>query len=295
MGTQSGAALQLPGDSLPDPKDRIGILQKYKRATDLAGARRYEEATTLYHELLKEEPGMSDVWLQLAEIYTRRGMMADAVAAFKEVVKRNPKDAAGLTGAASGLLQLRKLDEARAHAELATATAPAAAYELLARIAIVSNDPAAAREAARRAHQADPSLPLPAFIEGVLLHGQGQFAAAVPRLEEARKAMAGRTVQVLDVNYYLGDSLARLERYGEAESFFRAEIAIVPAHVRARAGLAMLYRATGRTAEADQAIAELLRVVPTREGYDVAAQLWTMFGEPARAAAVRAEFSRRPR
>ena len=295
VGTQSGTALQLPGDSLPDPKDRIGILRKYKRATDLAGARRYAEATALYRELLKEEPGMSDVWLQLADVYNRRGMTADAVAAFKEVVKRNPKDVAGLTGVASGLLQLGKVDEARAHAELAAAGAPAVAYELLARIAVKSGDGQAAREAARRAQEADPTLPLPAFIEGVLLNGQGQFAAAVPRLEEARKAMAGRTVQVLDVNFYLGDSLARLERYAEAEPLFRAELAISPAHVRARAGLAMLYRATGREADAERAIAELLQAVPTHEGYDVAAQLWTMFGEPGRAAAVRAEFNRRPR
>ncbi len=295
VGTQSGAALQLPGDSLPDPKDRIGILQKYKRATELARARQYAEATALYLQLLKEEPGMSDVWLQLAEVYNRRGMIEQSVAAFKEVVKRNPKDAAGLTGAASGLLQLRKVDEARAHAELATDSAPAGAYELLARIAIASRDAAAAREAARRAQQADPTLPLVAFIDGVLLHEQQQFEAAVPRFAEARRAMEGRTVQVIDVNYYLGDSLARLERYAEAEPLFRAELALSPAHVRARAGLAMLYRATGRNAEAERAIADLLTTVGTREAYDVAAQLWTMFGEPDRAAAVRAEFSRRAR
>ena len=293
VGTQSATSLQLPGDSLPDPKDRIGVLQKYKRATDYAGARRFEEATALYLELLKEEPGMSDVWLQLAEIYNRRGMTADAVAAFKEVVKRNPKDAAGLTGVASGMLRLGKFDEARAHAELATGTAPALAYELLARIAIARKDAPAAREAARRAQEADPTVPLPAFIDGVILHSQEQFAAAVPRLAEARKAMEGRTVQILDVNYYLGDSLARLERYQEAEACFRKEIALSPAHVRARAGLAMLYRATGREAEAERAIAELLQNVPTPEAYDVAAQLWTMFGEPARAAAVRAELKRR--
>jgi tetratricopeptide (TPR) repeat protein len=194
---------------------------------------------------------------------------------------------------ASGMLRLGKLDEARAHAELATGTAPALAYELLARIAIARKDAPAAREAARRAQEADPTVPLPAFIDGVILHSQEQFAAAVPRLAEARKAMEGRTVQILDVNYYLGDSLARLERFNEAEACFRTEIALSPAHVRARAGLAMLYRATGREAEAERAIAELLQNVPTPEAYDVAAQLWTMFGEPARAAAVRAEFKRR--
>jgi hypothetical protein len=55
----------------------------------------------------------------------------------------------------------------------------------------------------------------------------------------------------------------------------------------------MLYRATGRDAEAEQAIATMLRTSPTPEAYDLAAQLWTMFGEPQKAAAVKAEAVRR--
>jgi hypothetical protein len=51
----------------------------------------------------------------------------------------------------------------------------------------------------------------------------------------------------------------------------------------------MLYKATGRDAEAERAIADLVRLSPTREGIDTAAQLWTMFGEPGRAAALRAQ------
>ncbi len=289
VGTQSGAALDLPGDRLPDPKDKVGVLQQYKRATELAGARRFTEAAAVYRELLRDDPGMTDVWLQLAEIHNRRGMTAEAVGAFKEVIARDPKNAAGLTGAAAGLLQLGRLDEARAHAELAIGVAPAAAHELLVRVAIERNDAVGARREAQLAAAADPGLPMPAFVEGLLLYRQGQYAAAVPHLTAARQAIAGRTVQMLDVNYYLADALARLERYAEAEPLFKAELAIAPAHVRARAGLAMLYRAMGRTAESDQAVAELIRRAPTREGYEVAAQLWTMFGEPARAAAATRE------
>jgi len=48
----------------------------------------------------------------------------------------------------------------------------------------------------------------------------------------------------------------------------------------------MLYRATGRDAESEQAIAELLRVSPG-EGPALARQLWTMFGEPQKAAALK--------
>ncbi len=294
VGTRSAAPLEVPGDQLPDPKDKIAVLQKYKQATDLAGARRFAEATALYRELLRENPDMTDVWLQLAEIYGRRGMLADAVDAYKEVIERNAKDPAGLTGAAAGLLRLGKLDEAKAHAELAVGVAPAAAHELLVRIAIQRGDADSARREARLAQAADPTLPMLAFAEGLILHGQGRYDAALPHFMEVKQRLASRTVQMPDVNYYIGDSLARLERYAEAERFLREEIGINPAHVRARAGVAMLYRAMGRTAESEQAIAELIRNSPTPEGYDVAAQLWTMFGEPARAAAVRTEARRLP-
>jgi tetratricopeptide (TPR) repeat protein len=294
VGTQSGATLDLPGDQLPDPKDKVGMLQTYKRATDLAGARRFAEAATAYRDLLRENPEMTDVWLQLAEVYGRRGMMPEAVAAYKEVVARKPKDPAGLTGAAAGLLRLGRLDEARSHAELAVEVAPAAAHELLVKVAIERGDAETARREARLAHQADPTLPMPAFVEGLILHREGQFAAALPHFLNAKRALDTRTVQLPDVNYHIGDTLGRLERYAEAEPFFKAELEMVPGHVRARAGLAMLYRVTGRHTESEQAIADLLRHAPTREGYDVAAQLWTMFGEQGRAAAVRAEAKRLP-
>jgi len=96
--------------------------------------------------------------------------------------------------------------------------------------------------------------------------------------------LAARTVQIPDIDFYLGDALARLERYPEAERFLKAEVAIFPFNTRARASLAMLYRATGRDAASEQAIADMLRVSPEGDGPALARQLWTMFGEPAKAA-----------
>ena len=295
VGTQTGGAPRVPGDELPDPKDKIDVLKKYKRATDLAGQRQFAAAADAMRELLRSDPQMTDVWVQLAGMYERLGRTADAVEAYKGGIKSNPQNAASLTGAAAGLFQLRRLDEARAHAELAVAVAPAAAHELMARIAVERGDAETARREAQLAHDADPSLPTPDMVEGMMLHKQGQYAAAVPHFMKAREVVAGRTVKVPDVNYYIADSLARLERYQEAESFFDAELAAFPNNVRARAGQAMLYRATGRDAQSEEAIATMLRTTPTPEAYDLAAQLWTMFGEPQKAAAVRAEAGRRPR
>ncbi len=292
VGTQSGTSLTLPGDKLPDPKDKIGVLQKYKRASDVAGAGRPAEAIALYREVLKDDPDMTDAWLLLAEVAGRSGRAAEALAAYQEVIKRRPKDPSGLTGAASMLLRLGRLGEARAHAELATGVAPTAANELAARIAILQKDAAGARRHAALAQQADPSLPLPAFVDGLLAYQRGDWAAAATHFADASRALASRTEQLADVRYYLGDSLARLGRYPEAEQAFREELRFFPTHVRAHAGLAMVYRATGRVAQSEQAIADLIRTVPTPEAYTVAAQLWTMFGEPARAAAIRAKISR---
>jgi tetratricopeptide (TPR) repeat protein len=220
--------------------------------------------------------------------------MRDALAAYGEVIERDARSPAALTGAAGALMRLGRLDEARAHAELAVAVAPAAAHELLARIALERGDAEAARREAALAQAADPSLPLHSFVEGVIRYRQGRFAEAIPPLMKAQEALEGRTEQIPDVHFLLADSLARMERYGEAEPFFARELALFPGHVRARAGLAMLYRATGRNAESERAIADLLRHAPGPEAYDVAARLWSMFGHPGRAAAVRAEARRLP-
>jgi choline-sulfatase len=287
VGSGNGASLSLPADSLPDPKDKIQVLEKYRRAADLAGSLKFAEATVLYRELLAADPEMTDVWLQLAEVSLRQGLTEDAVRAYQEVIKRNPKDAGSLLGAGGGLLRLGRLDEAQKHAELAVGVAPAPGHELLARIALARHDRDGALREAQLAQQADPSLPMPLFVEGLLAYNEHKYADALGPFMRAHDALRGRTIQINELNYYIGDSLAHLERYAEAEPYFQEEIRIFPHNTTARAGLAMLYRAMGRDADSERAIDDLLRASPTPQGRDLAAQLWTMFGEPERARQVK--------
>jgi tetratricopeptide (TPR) repeat protein len=165
--------------------------------------------------------------------------------------------------------------------------APAGGYEMLAKIALARGDREAARDAASRAQRADPNLPMPFYVEGILLYKAGKYAEALGPLMRARDALKGRTVQMNDLSYHIGDSLARLERYDQAEAYLLEEVKLFPHNTRARAGLAMLYRAMGRDRESERAIEELLRVSPTPEARVVAAQLWTMFGEPEKAQRVK--------
>ena len=60
-----------------------------------------------------------------------------------------------------------------------------------------------------------------------------------------RRATRSRIAQARDLHFMIGDSLARLERYKEAEPYLEEEVRLYPQHVRARAGLAMLYPVDG--------------------------------------------------
>ena len=287
VGGGSSVALSLPGDTLPDPKDKVKLLERYRQAADLAGALKYDAAAAGFRAVLAEDPEMSDVWRQLAEVEVRRGSMPEAIAAYREVIARNPKDAGSLLGMTSVLLRTGQLDAARQHAELAIAVAPASAHEMLAKVALAAKDAATARREAALAQQADGTLPMPAYVDGVLFYDAGRYPDAVASLRRAKDVLHGRTVQMNDLNYYIGDSLARMERYPEAEPYLLEEVRLFPHNVRARAGLSMLYRAMGRNADSARVIEEMLRVSPTPEARVVAAQLWTMFGEPEKAQRVR--------
>ncbi len=84
----------------------------------------------------------------------------------------------------------------------------------------------------------------------------------------------------------IGDALARLERYQEAEPYLREEIRLYPQHVRARASLALLYQSMGRPADAERVLDALARDVPLPDAATTAARVWRMFGRPEKALAV---------
>ncbi len=281
---------------LTDPKDQIPVYEKCRQALGLAGRQQDADAAALYREALAQSPALPGVWLQFAGVMERSGRYSDAVQAFKQVVKLSPAEPAevlGALGAARGLLQLGKLDEARAQAALAAKRAPEAAHELLARIALARNDATEARRQADLARQADPSSPMPLFVQGMLFHRAGRYEQAAPAFEQALQAAQSRAAPMSELHYYYADTLGRLERYPEAETYFKEEIRLFPRAARARVSLAMLYRAQRRDADLQLAIEDLLRAAPTPEGYAAAARLWTIFGDKDRAARTRAEAKQR--
>jgi tetratricopeptide (TPR) repeat protein len=249
--------------------------------------------------MLAENPGMADAWSEVGGLLLRLGRTDEAIAAYKRLVEVAPHDPSALVTVSQLLVQTGRLDEAQAQADAAVAMLAnadgrwrAAAHKVLMRVALERKDPQGARTEAALAQQADPSIPLPDFVEGLIRYDAGQFAEALPYFQKAVESSANRTFQVPDLRYYLGDTLGRLERYQEAERELTTEIRLFPSSLRARAARAMLYRAQGRIAESDQEILDLVATSPGPEGYGLAAKLYGMFGEKEKAQAAQARAAR---
>jgi arylsulfatase A-like enzyme/Flp pilus assembly protein TadD len=289
-----------PGETLPDPKDKREILERYREAVDLAAERRWPQAITVLQQILRDDPEMADVWAQLAVFATRIDRYDLAVDAYKRHIELQPEEPTAYIGAAAALLKLRRLDEARDHAQLAADLAApankrsrASAHEMLAKIALAKHDPDAAREEARLAREQDPTLPLPIFIDGRLSYDEGRYADALPLFQQAiAELKKSGTLQITELHFYAADTLGRLERYDEAEAEFFEELKYFPQNIRARAGLAMLYQANARPDEAEHVVSEMTRITPTPESYALATRLYAMFGNRKQADALRAESRR---
>jgi tetratricopeptide (TPR) repeat protein len=294
VGMQADLGEEVAGEKLPDPKDKVGVLEKYRKAVTLAARRDYEGAITGLRDILTENPGMADVWQQVGNLLMRLDRPVEALTAYKKFVELKPTQSNGLVAVAATLLRLQRLDEARQHAQLAVKVAApherlarASAHEMLAKIALAAKDGETARREAKLAQDEDPSLPMPLYVQALQLHTAGRYAEALPLFAEAAKQVSARTLTITELYFYLGDTLARLGRNAEAERAFKEEVRLFPQNRRAYAGLAMLYRSIGRDAEAEKAIRDMLETAPGAESRSLARQLWTMFGETEKARELR--------
>ena len=280
----------IPDDTtaaLPDPKDKPRVVEAYRQAIALADDRKWPQAIHLLQQLLHDDAAMTPVWRQLADVAIRIDRHDVALDAYKHLIDLRPGEPAGYLGAAAAQLKLRKFDEARASAALAAEMAAesdkrsvALAHDLLARIALARHDLVAARAEAALALEADAALHTPAYIDGRVFFDQGKYEEALPLFQQAGD------------HFYTGETLAKLERYEEAEAEYTEELRHAPEDSRARSSLATLYHTTGQSDAADQAVTDLVETTPTPDSYALAAKLLTTFGEPRQASALRAESRR---
>jgi arylsulfatase A-like enzyme/predicted Zn-dependent protease len=299
-GASNGSGAAAAAGVRPDAKDKHQLLEAYRKALDLAADRKWMDAIALLQRILRDDPGMVEVWDQLAGLTSTIDRLDLTVDAYKHIIELRPADAAAHLGLAGALLQLKRFDDARVHAELADelagdrdVSARATAHELLARIGLARHSADTARREAGLVRQSDPSIPMPSYIEARLLYDQGHYDEALPLFEETLAALKkSGGAQIAELHLCAADTLMRLGRYESAETEFLEELVHFPKEIRARSGLATLYQTTGRPEAAARVVQDLVRINPTPDAYALAARLWKSLGNIEQVNALRAEARR---
>src|SRR5262245_10069648 len=284
------------GDMGLDEAAERETVDAHRAAAMLIGQKKYSAGIRALQAIVRAHPSLATVQFQLGELLVRMGRFDEAIRAFGTVRELRPDATAGALALADALVHTGKTSGARETADTAIALAEredprtlAAAHEMAARVALAEKDAESATRHADAAHTADPTLPVRQFVQGRLLYDKGKYEEAVASFTEAADAIKDRGASLADLHFYLGESLAHLDRYSDAEAQFREELRIYPRNVQAYTSLAMLYRASNRDAAVEDVLNELVAATPTPEGYAVAARLWTILGERSRAEALKSD------
>jgi arylsulfatase A-like enzyme/tetratricopeptide (TPR) repeat protein len=282
LGYVGGGVGTLATGDLPDPKDRIGTYETWKRAVELRQAGRDAETIDQLQKVVAENPLMTDAWETLGLALVKVGRDREGIKALEKVIEIDPLRPEPHMALAKIYGLDGKADKATKHAEIAAGKEPGKAFELLAQILMDAKRPKEATAFARRSLEADPQRMMSHFILGVAARQQGRCEEAVAAFRRAAAAKAREKGMLLrGLHFQTGDCLARLGREAEAEKEFLAELDELPASSEARVALAMLYRSQGRDEQARAALGALVAAekTPTAETYWTVVRTFMVLGD----------------
>ena len=284
------------GGDLPNPRDAIQLLPQMHRAFKLHAEGRQTEAMAALRKMTAEHPEMIELWVKLGEVYSASGMFQEAASAYQEAIRRTPLFAPEYVfSAAEALIKSGDLAKAEQHAALLMKEQPANGHELMARIALARNDlQTAEAEAQRSVDTASRFEPKRAILVAEVRQHQGRFAEALQMLDSAEAtAKTGGHGAVYRLDFLRGDTLARMNRFGEAEAAYRREIAAFPSNGQAYANLAVLYIIGGRGREAGRLFENLVSGNPSEVNYLLAIRTFEAVEDVASAQEWRRRMQRR--
>jgi tetratricopeptide (TPR) repeat protein len=286
LGYLGSAAGQSTGPRA-NPRDRIHVLGQMKAAFTLSAAGHDAQAAAALRAILAGDPQLLDVLFELGRVLHRSGRAREAYDAYVRGMQASPVMAPALAiPLARVCLDLGRLDEARANAELGMASNPGAAHEILARLALSANDLSGAER-----HLVEVSGDSVAETNALLLRAEVEIRRARPEaalghLDAAETLVQERRLQrPKDLSFLRGDALARLSRFQDAAAAFEREIADHPRHREAYTRLAIVYGLLHRTyGDVDRLLTRMYQASPSPETARLAAETLETLKDPQAAA-----------
>lgn len=235
----------------------VAVVEQYRAAARIFASGALMAAIDAFKKLTAMAPTSRDAWLHLAVVAARAESLEASADAYRHAIDLAPASADGYLGAANALLRLRRFDDARSCAqqvidgEMGGASEKGAAHELLARAALGRRNYEVARKEAAFAEEAVAGRPVVAYVNGRIALDQRRYDDAFTAFETASAVIdEKKQAPLADLRLYTAEALIRAERLSEAEYLFLEQLKDAPLSPRALAGLATIYKATGRTDEA---------------------------------------------
>ncbi len=235
----------------------LAIAQVSQQSNLSAGIARLQAALEKYH------PERAEYYLQLGDALCNAGRFAEAVPAYEEALRREPKSAAALERLALCLSSLKQYSRADAALKQALDLAPAAATWLhLGVVRLQEGTAPAAIAAFEKAMQLDPEMPDAYNTAGAIWFESGDTARAETALRRAIR---------LQPNYAsaqsnLGNLLSATDRFEEAQYHFNAALRFKENYNGARYNYALALAKVHRLDEAQTQVEAILRVDPNSAG-----------------------------
>ena len=275
-----GAASPDAGEALPDPKDRIGMIDRLKEASRLVTEFRDTEGIALLKKIAEENPRMLDAWETLARLERRSGRIREAIAALERADRLAPGTPQIMLGLADLHLEAGDFAKARTLAAAAGEAGAPGFREELAAIALASGDFETARRESEAVLARNPDARAPRLVLARVALARGDLARALAILDEALALdQKSNRIPALNLRSLRGDVLARVGREKEAEASFRSEVTSYPENFDGWARLAVLFASQGRHGELASLLSEMTAKVPTPKSYDVALRVCRIIGD----------------
>lgn len=276
---------------LPDPKTKVQTLRDLRRSFSLFYQGEYEKAVVALRGFVEREPEIADGWSMLGESLRRSGRTSEAIDVLRNGLRRFPSNSGLAMSLAEAFLQRGEYEEARAHAELAVLQEGAVARELLARIALASNDVAGAERQLEKALSQKPKRVEAILLLADLRRKQGRRPEQLALLNEAKLEIERRRLPAIaGLDFQRGEALLELRRVPEAEKAFRQEAQNFPSNRQAWSSLALTVGAQGRREEARTILLEALRRNHDRRMFELVVESFDIMGDREGLAAARSNF-----
>jgi choline-sulfatase len=282
LGYLGGGAAPASGP-LPDPKDRIGEIAQMVAAANLMRNGKVDDAVKAFKVIVTQNPRLADAWNQLGDALEAQGRYEEAAAVYKKAIETTP-ELGGEFGLRLGsvLLKMERFDDAEKHAELGEKTNAGSSHLLRSRIALARKNFRAAEEQARAAAVDPYSRTAATVLLAQTLAQEERAAEALTLIEKVEvEARARHEEPVESLDLVRGDALARMQRYDEAITAFRREIAAFPHDRQAYASMYIVYMLQGKTADGRAALEALVEANPNRRAMEFAAHTAEVLGDTA--------------